>query len=121
MANSKKTTLPSAAATGAHDFARQLVCGLRHRAAAELARECSTDAEEAAVTRKLQTSMRLPTDKAAYAIALAHCLAPYYRTVRDLAATQGFIVVRCRVGDDADAVGQVLADAVRHETWPHSL
>ncbi|SFD46468.1 AAA family ATPase [Devosia psychrophila] len=118
MANPKKTTLPRAAATLAHDLALQLVRGLSHRVASELARGCSTDKVEAAVTKKLQTSMRLPTDRAGYAIALAHCLAPYYQTVRDLATTRGFIVIRCRAGDDAGAVGQVLADAVRHETGP---
>lgn len=118
MANPKKTTLPRAAATLAHDLALQLVRGLCHRVTSELARGCSTDKEEAAVTKSMQTSIRLPTDRAAYAIALAHCLAPYYQTVRDLAATQGFIVIRCRAGDDAGAVGQVLADAVRHETGP---
>ncbi|MDB5613842.1 MAG: family ATPase [Devosia sp.] len=116
MANSKTTTSPRAAATLAYDLALQLVRGLRHRAAAELARDCSADAEEASVTKKLQTSIRLPTDRAAYAIALAHCLAPYHPTIQDLAATKSFIVIKCRVGDDADAVGLVLADAMRHET-----
>ncbi|MHA6731824.1 AAA family ATPase [Devosia sp. A369] len=115
MANSKKTTSCRLAAAGARDLALQLACCLRHRTATELAKECSTDEEEAAITEKLQTNMRLPADKAAYAIALAHCLGPYHPSVEDLGATKAFIVIRCRAGDDADAVGEVLADAMRHE------
>jgi hypothetical protein len=80
-------------AAGAREFALQRVGGLSRRAAAELARECATKKETAAVTEKLQTSIRLPTDKAAYAIALAQCLAPYYPTIEDLTSSMAFLLM----------------------------
>ncbi|MET3901334.1 cell division protease FtsH [Devosia sp. UYZn731] len=95
-------------------LARQLLNGLRQRASAELKYDTRSEAEEVALAEKMQANMRLPADKAAYAIALGYCLAPYFPTVEDLMATKAFLVVRCRPGDDAERVGEVLSDATPH-------
>jgi cell division protease FtsH len=115
MANQKKPALPCAKddAPGA-ELARQLLTGLRRQAAAELKYDTHSEAEAAALAGKMQDNLPLPADKAAYAIALGHCLAPYFATVADLMATKAFVVVRCRPGDDADRVGEVFSDATPH-------
>nr|WP_295884584.1 AAA family ATPase [uncultured Devosia sp.] len=114
MANQKKPTRPCADAAPGAELARQLLTGLRLQAAAELKYDTRSEAEAAALAEKMQDNLPLPADKAAYAIALGHCLAPHFPTVADLMATKAFVVVRCRPGDDASMVGEVFADATPH-------
>ena len=111
MANQKKLT---PAGAGGAELARQLLSGLRRQSVAELKFDTRSDAEAAALAEKMQDNLRLPADKAGYAIALGHCLAPHFPTVADLMATKAFVVVRCRPGDDADRVGEVFSDATPH-------
>ena len=113
MAEQKKPREHAEGAPGA-ELARQLLSGLRRQAAAELKFDTRSEAEAGALADKMQDNMRLPADKAAYAIALGHCLAPYFPTVADLMATKVFLVVRCRPGDDAERVGEVLSGATPH-------
>ena len=118
MAKQKTSTQPYADAAPGTELARQLLDGLRRQAAAELKFDTRSEAEAAALAEKMQHNLRLPADKAAYAIALGHCLAPYFPTVADLMATKAFVVVRCRPGDDADRVGEVFSDATPHGGGP---
>lgn len=114
MANQKKSTQRGAEGAPGTKLARQLLNGLRRQAAAKLKYDTRSEAEAAALAEKMQANVRLPADKAGYAIALGYCLAPYFRTVADLMATKAFVVVRCRPGDDADRVGEVFSDATPH-------
>lgn len=108
-----KNTRPSAAASsGGAELARQLLDGLRRRVAAELERDSNTEEEATAIAEKVRANMRLRTDRAAYAIALGYCLAPHFPTMSALVATKAFVVIRGRDSDDAEALGDVLADAV---------
>ena len=113
MAEQKKSREHAEGASGA-ELARQLLSGLRRQAAAELKYDTRSKAEASALAEKMQDNLRLPADQAVYAIALGHCLAPYFPTVADLTATKAFVVVRCRPGDDAERVGEVLSGATPH-------
>lgn len=108
MANLEKSTRLGAPGT---ELARHLLNGLRRQAAAELKYDTRSEADAATLVEKMQATVRLPADKAAYAIALGYCLAPHFPTVGDLMDTRAFVVVRCRPGDDADRVGEVFSDA----------
>ena len=114
MASQKKSAEPHATGAPGAELARQLLSGLRRQAAAELKYDTRSEAEADALAEKMQVNMRLPADKAAYAITLGHCLAPHFQTVEDLMATRAFLVVRCRPGDDAERVGEVLSGATLH-------
>ncbi|GEM_PF-1849941 len=114
MANQKKSEEPHATGAPGAELARQLLTGLRRQAAAEFKYDTRSEAEAAALAERMQDNFRLPADKAAYAIALGHCLSPHFPTVADLMATKAFVVVRCRPGDDADGVGEVFSDATPH-------
>lgn len=109
MASQKKLAEHATGAPGT-ELARQLLNGLRQQATDELKYDTRSEAE--ALAEKMQNKLRLPADKAAYAIALGHCLAPHFPTVDDLIATKAFVVVRCRPGDDAKKVGEVFSDAM---------
>lgn len=71
-----------------------------------------TDQETHILEANTQAKMRLPVDKAAYAIALAYCLAPHFATLEALGASQALVNIRGRSGDDADAMGDVLANVL---------
>lgn len=114
MADEKKSTEIGANGALGTELARQLLSGLRQQAAAELKYDTGSEAEAVALAEKMQANMRLPADKAAYAIALGYCLAPHFPTIEDLIETKAFLVVRCRPGDDAERVGEVLSGATPH-------
>lgn len=99
---------------GGRSLSLQLLSGLRMQAAAELKRNIYTEEDATALAEKVTSNMQLPVDKAAYAIALGHCLGPHFPAVGDLMATEAFVVIRCRAGDDADRVGEVLSNAMPH-------
>lgn len=92
-------------------LALELLDGLRRRVARRLKLDAGGEEETLAIARKVQANMRLPIDKAAYAIALGYCLAPHFATMRSLVATKAFVVIRTRNGDDAATVGDVLTGA----------
>lgn len=112
MTHMKNARPFAAASSGGAELARQLLDGLRRRVAAELERDSNTEEHAAAIAEKVRANMRLRTDRAAYAIALGYCLAPHFPTMKALVATKAFVVIRGRDGDDADALGDALADAV---------
>jgi cell division protease FtsH len=89
-------------------LAIEMLGGLRRRTSGRLKLDAG-GVEDA--LEKVQANMRLPVDKAAYAIALGYCLAPHFATMKSLVATKAFVVIRTRDGDDASIVGEVLADA----------
>ncbi|MDP2781338.1 AAA family ATPase, partial [Devosia sp.] len=93
-------------------LALEMLDNLRRRTADRLAQDAGSEEDAVAIAEKLQANMRLPVDRAAYTIALAYCLAPHFATMKSLVATQAFVVIRTRNGDDAATVGDVLADAV---------
>lgn len=114
MTNQRKSRQSAAAGTAGDGLARELLSGLRRQAAAKLKRDIYAEEDAAALAEMMETNMKLPADKAGYAIALGRCLAPHFPTVADLMATKAFVVVRCRAGDDADMVGEVFSDATPH-------
>ncbi|QDZ10726.1 AAA family ATPase [Devosia ginsengisoli] len=108
----QKNAEPSKTTTGAaNELALELLDGLRRRVARRLKLDAGGEEEALAIARKVQANMRLPVDKAAYAIALGYCLAPHFATMRSLVATKAFVVIRTRNGDDAATVGDVLTGA----------
>lgn len=101
-------TLDSSAA---RNLATEMLDGLRRRTAGKLKLDAGSEEQAVAIAKKVRANMRLPVDKAAYAIALGYCLAPHFATVKSLVATKAFVVIKTRDGDDAGTVGDVLADA----------
>lgn len=93
------------------NLATEMLDGLRRRLAGKLKRDAGSEEEAVAIAKRVQANTRLPVDKAASAIALGYCLAPHFATMKALVATKAFVVIRTRNGDDAGAVGEVLADA----------
>lgn len=108
MANRKNLSSPAAGA----QLARQLLSGLYERAFARRKGHFCSEAEPAAPAQRAHASMRLPADKAAYAIALGYCLATYFPKVEDLIEAKSFVIIRCRPGDSAERVGEVFSDAM---------
>jgi cell division protease FtsH len=111
MTNYENTSLSQAATTGGSELARQMLGGLRRRTASRLKLDAGGVEDVLVIAERVQANMRLPVDKAAYAIALAYCLAPHFATMKSLVATKAVVVIRTRDGDDAATVGEVLADA----------
>ena len=93
------------------NLAIEMLGGLRRRTARRLKLDAGGVEDASVIAQKVQANMRLPADKAAYAIALGYCLAPHFETMKSLVATQAFVVIRVRDGDDTSTVGEVLADA----------
>lgn len=97
------------------NLATEILDGLRRRTASKLKLDAGSEGKAVAITRKVEANMRLPVDKAAYAVALGYCLAPHFATMKSLVATKAFVVIKTRNGDDAATVGDVLADAAVFE------
>ena len=115
MNNSKKTSLSQAAITGGNELARQMLQGLRRQAAGEFKESADSDETVEVIAAKIQTDMRLPADRASYAILLGYGLAPYFPTIEALVATKAFVIIRGRNGDDPSVLGHVLADVIADE------
>ena len=92
-------------------LALELLGGLRRRMASRLKLDAEGVEDVLVFTEKLHANMRLPVDKAAYAISLGYCLAPHFTTMTSLVATKAFVVIRTRDKDDAATVGEVLSEA----------
>lgn len=103
-----KATLNSSAG---RNLAIEMLDGLRRPTASRPKIDDEGVEDVSAIVTNVQANTRLPADKAAYAIALAYCLAPHFATMKSLVATKAFVVIRTRDGDDAAIVGEVLADA----------
>jgi len=93
-------------------LAREMLARLRQRSADKL-RLYADSAEELDVAVQQATAdIRVPADKASYAVRLAYCLAEKYPAMTDLADTRAFIVIVTPAGDNELAVGEVLADVL---------
>lgn len=93
-------------------LALEMLARLRQRSADKL-RLYADSAEELDVAAQQATAdIRVPVDKASYAVRLAYCLAEKYPAMTDLADTRAFIVIVTPAGDDELAVGGVLADVL---------
>ena len=112
MANSKRTQPSKSMTDNAPELVREMLDGLRRRAAAKLKTNADTEEEAVAIAEKSRPNMRLTTDRAAYGIALGYCLAPYFPTINALVASKAFVLIRGRVGDDPSAIGDALVGAV---------
>jgi DNA polymerase III delta prime subunit len=112
MANSKKAHHSKSATGNSPELVRQILDGLRRRAAAKLKLDADSEEEGVAIAEKSRPNMRLTTDRAAYGIALGYCLAPYFPTMKALVASKAFVLIRGRVGDDPSAIGDALVAAV---------
>lgn len=64
---------------------------------------------------KPKARIRLPVDSASYAVRLAYCLAPHFRTLQDMVASKAFVAITCPEGDDGVTVGKVLAEATAQD------
>ena len=116
MNNTRKSALQRGGkarsnSSAGRDLAIEIIGGLRRRTASRLRRDAVGVEDVSVAADKVQANMRLPVDRAAYAIALGYCLAPHFATMKSLVATKAFVVIRMRDGDDAATVGEVLADA----------
>ena len=59
---------------------------------------------------KATVDTKIPTNRAAYAVRLAYCLAQHYPSLAELAETHAFVIVETAPGDDGLVLGGVLAD-----------
>ena len=102
----------SADASASQQLSRQMLERLRERAINYLRTYADSPEELEAAAEKAAADVRVPADKASYAVRLAHCLARHFPDIADMADTRAFVTIETQTGDDARVVGGVLADVL---------
>lgn len=97
---------------GPKELAREILARLHQRSADKLGLYADYADELDVAFEKATADIKLPADRASYAVRLAYCLAERYPLLADLADTKAFIVILTPAHEDELAVGQVLADVL---------
>lgn len=115
MADSQTTSPHNPASDCSKALATEFLNALRRDSIERATKQCRSDQEALALAKKLESGTQLPTDKAAYAIALAYCLGTHFSSVLEISTTNAFAVIRCRTGDDTELVSEVLTKVLPYK------
>lgn len=111
MSKSNSAIAPSSnSGPGPQNLAREMLGRLRQRSADKLRLYADSAEELDVAAQEGCADVRVPADKASYAVRLAYCLAEKYPAMTDLADTRVFIVIVTPACEDELAVGGVLAE-----------